>query len=83
MNKTKMNMCEGPLFKNVVLYTLPIILTGILQLLFNAADLIIVGRFRGSDSVAAVGATTAIINLIFIVIYSTYRRSPLRYSPSG
>ncbi len=64
MNKTKMNMCEGPLFKNIVLYTLPIILTGILQLLFNAADLIIVGRFKGSDSVAAVGATSAIINLI-------------------
>jgi len=64
MTKAKVNMCEGPVFKKIIVYTLPIILTGILQLLFNAADLIIVGRFRGSDSVAAVGATSAIINLI-------------------
>ncbi len=58
------NMTEGPLFKNIVLYTIPIILTSILQLLFNAADLVIVGRFRGSLSVAAVGATGSITMLI-------------------
>jgi len=57
-------MLQGPLFWNLILYTIPIILTGILQLLFNAADLVIVGRFRGSASVAAVGATGAITNLI-------------------
>lgn len=57
-------MTEGPLFKKIVLYTLPIMLTGILQLLFNAADLVVVGRFCGSVSVAAVGATGSIINLI-------------------
>lgn len=57
-------MTEGPLFKNIVTYTIPIILTSILQLLFNAADLIIVGRYCGSVSVAAVGATGAITNLI-------------------
>lgn len=64
MFKTNSNMCEGPIFKKIVIYTIPIILTGVLQLLFNAADLIIVGRYRGSESVAAVGATAAIINLI-------------------
>lgn len=57
-------MTEGPLLKKIILYTLPIILTGILQLLFNAADLIVVGRCCGGLSVAAVGATGAIINLI-------------------
>ena len=57
-------MTEGPLLKNVILYTLPIIFTGILQLLFNAADLVVVGRFRGSVCVGAVGSTGALINLI-------------------
>ena len=57
-------MLEGPLFLNIVLYTIPIILTSLLQLLFNAADLVVVGRFCGSVSVAAVGATGAITNLI-------------------
>ena len=57
-------MREGPIFKSVIIYTIPIILTGLLQLLFNAADLIVVGWFSGSDSVAAVGATSALTNLI-------------------
>ena len=58
------SMREGPIFKSVIIYTIPIILTGLLQLLFNAADLIVVGWFSGSDSVAAVGATSALTNLI-------------------
>ncbi len=57
-------MLEGPLFGRIVAYTVPIILTGILQLLFNAADLVVVGRFCGSISVAAVGATGSVTNLI-------------------
>ena len=57
-------MCEGPLVGKIILYTIPIILTGILQLLFNAADLVVVGRYCGELSVAAVGATGAIINLM-------------------
>ena len=64
MKKLNRSMLEGPLFLNIVLYTIPIILTSILQLLFNAADLVVVGRFCGSISVAAVGATGAITNLI-------------------
>ena len=58
------SMTAGPLLPNIILYTIPIILTSILQLLFNAADLIIVGRFCGSVSVAAVGATGSITNLM-------------------
>ena len=64
MSKRNVDMLNGSLFKNVILYTVPIILTGLLQLLFNAADLIIVGRFCGSISVGAVGATGSITNLI-------------------
>ena len=57
-------MLAGPLLPGIVLYTIPIILTSLLQLLFNAADLVIVGRFCGSVSVAAVGATGSITNLL-------------------
>ena len=64
MNNSYSDMCEGPIFKNIVFYTVPIILTSLLQLLFNAADLVVVGRFCGSVSVGAVGATGSLINLI-------------------
>lgn len=64
MNKKGNMLTEGPLFKGIVLYTIPIIFTGLLQLFFNAADLIVVGRFCGSLSVGAVGATGSITNLI-------------------
>lgn len=57
-------MLQGPLFWNIITYTVPIILTSLLQLLFNAADLIVVGQFCGSVSVAAVGATGSITNLM-------------------
>ena len=64
MKRIRHSMLEGPLLPAIISYTIPIILTSILQLLFNAADLVIVGRFRGSLSVAAVSATSALINLI-------------------
>lgn len=64
MKRSRINMVEGPLLSGIIAYTIPIILTGLLQLLFNAADLVVVGRFRGSISVAAVSATGAITNLI-------------------
>lgn len=57
-------MLRGPLLRNIIFYAVPIMLTSVLQLLFNAADLVVVGRFCGSVSVAAVGATGAITNLI-------------------
>jgi putative MATE family efflux protein len=64
MKKQTNAFLEGPLFRNIVTYTIPIILTSVLQLLFNAADLVVVGRFCGSVSVAAVGATGAITMLM-------------------
>ena len=57
-------MLQGPLFPAIVSYTLPIIATSLLQLLFNAADLVVVGQFCGSLSVAAVGATGSITTLL-------------------
>jgi len=57
-------MCNGPLFSKILIFALPIMTMNILQLLFNAADMIIVGRFSGSGALAAVGATGALINLI-------------------
>ncbi len=63
--KTKhIDMCSGPIFVNIIKYTIPIILTGLLQLFFNAADLMVVGWFCGSNSVGAVGATSSLIHLL-------------------
>lgn len=64
MRRNYADLTEGPLLKGLIAYTIPIILTGVLQLLFNAADLVVVGRFCGSISVAAVGACGAVINLL-------------------
>ncbi|MCD8206334.1 MAG: MATE family efflux transporter, partial [Bacteroidales bacterium] len=64
MGALSMDMTRGSLWKGLFLYTVPIILTGLLQLTFNAVDLIVVGRFCGSISVAAVGATNAISQFI-------------------
>ena len=58
------DMVTGPLFGNIIRYAVPLMLTGVLQLLFNAADLVVVGRYCGRLSIAAVGATGAIINLV-------------------
>lgn len=59
-----MDMTTGSLWGKIIVYTVPVILTSLLQLLFNAADLIVVGRFCGSISLAAVGATGALTGLI-------------------
>ena len=64
MKRIKKSMITGPLFPNIVSFTIPIILTSVLQLLFHAADLVVVGRFRGSMSVGAVGATGALTSLL-------------------
>ncbi len=63
MKKNQIDLTQGNILKTVIIYTVPIILTSILQLLFNAADLVVVGRFCGSTSVAAVGATGSLTAL--------------------
>lgn len=57
-------MCEGPILKKMLLFALPLMASSLLQLLFNAADIIVVGRFAGDNSLAAVGSTTSLINLL-------------------
>jgi putative MATE family efflux protein len=59
-----MDMCSGPLLRKILIFALPIMAMNILQLLFNAADMVVVGRFAGREALAAVGATGALINLI-------------------
>jgi len=60
----KVDMIHGPLLGKLLLFALPLILSGILQLLFNAADIIVVGQFTGSEALAAVGSTGPLINLL-------------------
>lgn len=63
-SKYTMDMCNGPLLKKIILFAIPLMLSGVLQLLFNAADVIVVGRFTGNEALAAVGSTSSLINLL-------------------
>ncbi len=60
----EIDMCSGSILGKMLLFSLPLMCSGILQLLFNAADVIVVGRFAGDNSLAAVGSNTALINLL-------------------
>lgn len=60
----EIDMCNGPLTRKIITYCIPLALSGILQLLYNAADIIVVGRFSGPTALAAVGSTGSLINLI-------------------
>ena len=62
-NKYEIDMCNGTLMDKLISFSLPLMLSGILQLLFNAVDIIVVGRFTGRQALAAVGSTTALINI--------------------
>ena len=62
-----MDMCNGPLLGKILVFTFPLMLSGVLQLLFNAADIVVVGRFSGAHALAAVGSTGALINLLINV----------------
>ncbi len=64
-SKTKdLNITEGPLLKKIIIFAIPLILTGLLQQFYNAADLIVVGMFEGEMALAAVGSTGSLTNLI-------------------
>lgn len=68
MKKSNLYMVNGPLLSGILSFVLPLMLTSILQLLYNAADIIVVGRYVGSHALAAVGATSALINLMITVL---------------
>ena len=58
------DMCNGPLASKILLFAVPLIASSLLQLLFNAADVVVVGKFAGKEALAAVGSNTALINLL-------------------
>ena len=66
-DKYKVDMLSGPLFGKIIRYSLPLIAAGILQMMFNAADMVVVGRYAGSNALGAVGATASLINLLINV----------------
>ena len=64
MKNTQINMTEGPIFSKLLKFSVPLIFSSLLQLLFNAADVVVVGRFAGDNSLAAVGSTGSLVNLL-------------------
>ena len=85
-NKYEIDMCNGSIMDKLISFSLPLMLTSILQLMFNAVDIIVVGRFDGSQALAAVGSTTALINIftnLFIGISLGANVLAARYYAAG
>lgn len=64
MSSVRVDMIHGPTLKKIIVFALPVIASGVLQLLFNAVDIIVVGQFSGQNALAAVGSTSSLINLL-------------------
>lgn len=62
-NKYEMDMCNGSLLSKIMIFSIPLMLSGLLQLTFNAADIVVVGRFAGKEALAALGPTSSLTNL--------------------
>ena len=62
-SKYEIDMCNGTIMDKLISFALPLMLSGVLQLMFNAVDIIVVGRFTGSQALVAVGSTSALINI--------------------
>ena len=85
-NKYEIDMCNGSIMDKLVSFALPLMLSSVLQLMFNAVDIIVVGRFSGSRALAAVGATSALINIftnLFIGISMGANVLAARYYAAG
>ena len=85
-NKYEIDMCNGSIMDKLISFALPLMLSSILQLMFNAVDIIVVGRFSGSQALAAVGSTTALINIftnLFIGISLGANVLAARYFAAG
>ena len=67
-SKYEIDMCNGSILDKLISFSIPLMLSGILQLLFNAVDIIVVGQFTGNEALAAVGSTTALIN-VFVNLF--------------
>ena len=64
MKQYESDMCSGAIFKKILLFSIPLMFSSILQLLYNMVDIIVVGQFAGKEALAAVGSTSSLINLI-------------------
>ncbi len=85
-SKYEIDMCNGSIMDKLISFSLPLMLSSILQLMFNAVDIIVVGRFSSSQALAAVGATTALINIftnLFIGISLGANVLAARYFAAG
>ena len=79
-------MCNGTIMDKLISFSIPLMLSGILQLMFNAVDIVVVGHFSGSQALAAVGSTTALINVftnLFIGISLGANVLAARYYAAG
>lgn len=70
-NRYSLDMTKGPWLKKILIFSLPLMLTGLLQMVYNTADIVVVGRFAGPASLAAVGATSSLIHLILNIFWGT------------
>ena len=85
-SKYEIDMCNGSIMDKLISFSLPLMVSSILQLMFNAVDIIVVGRFSGSQALAAVGSTTALINIftnLFIGISLGANVLAARYFAAG
>lgn len=85
-SKYEIDMCNGTIMDKLISFSLPLMLSSILQLMFNAVDIIVVGRFSSSQALAAVGSTTALINIftnLFIGISLGANVLAARYFAAG
>ena len=65
MLKSKyLNLCEGPFLKKIIIFSLPLVFSGILQILFTATDIAVLGRFAGDNAISAVSSTSSFINVL-------------------
>ena len=71
-NKYEIDMCNGTIMDKLISFSLPLMLSGILQLMFNAVDIIVVGRFSGSEALAAVGCVLCLMLLAMVGWKSVY-----------
>jgi hypothetical protein len=67
-SKYSLDMTNGPFLKKILRFSLPLVLTGLLQMIYNTADVIVVGRFAGGTALAAVGATGSLVHLILNIL---------------
>ena len=81
-NKYEIDMCNGTIMDKLISFSVPLMLSGILQLMFNAVDIIVVGRFAGSQSLAAVGSTTALINM-FVNLFIEFLWEQMYWLPDS